>query len=103
MSAREAFDAAVAKMRAVPRATVEVKDWYPSDRRPYRYACLTMFSTADTADALAEAGRLAIAIGGYLTMHTMPSLNISVALSRDLGEDELRPDAASVVSFPVAP
>lgn len=89
MTAKE-FDAAVERMRAFRGGAVNVEDFFPSRRTPYRYAMLMLFSGTDYADRVRELAILAVEIGGYLTMHTHYSpVLIEVSLSRPLTAEEI--------------
>ena len=85
---REEFALAVGRMVAVAGGAVSVRDWFCTDRRPYRYAHVTVRLGDDWRARCAELIELAHEICGHVSAH-FDLRQIDVILSRDLDADEI--------------
>lgn len=86
------FEEKVAKLRAF--GTVDVSDWFPATRLPYRGAWLKREMTHDEAiGCAADWMRLAIEVSGYLTYYShVRGICAQIQVSRNLTEAEIGDD-----------
>ncbi len=85
------FEDAVERMRAFPGGQVQVRDYAPVGRTPYRHATLDVLGDGDTwREMLIPLAELCIATGAHLLFwsHYNPAA-LAVSLSRDLTVDEI--------------
>jgi hypothetical protein len=85
------FDTAVARLREVKGGRVEVTDFFPRGREPYRYATLKVEASRAEAPLVAAAiAEVAIQVSGHVSMYThAPTIAFDISVSRELTGEEI--------------
>jgi hypothetical protein len=94
----------IERLRAVPGGRLEVRDFFPAGRPPYRYAELKVAMPSPDADwrPAVAAVEAAIATDGHATVWThYETLVIEVCITRPLEPDEIEGVEVPCLSRPV--